>query len=563
MSFSPENPWIRERETILCGWKPDYNRGFINNMNMNFSVDWYSFSDRQIKEYARMMKSFGYTGIQVTDGCNNWRWYSSWEPVHDRFKKLADALHEEGMKFTFWVWAARFTHHGWVDPDVRYTAADGGSAYDDPQVFACFDRYYDIYADMAPYSDRLILHFFDPGALRNYSDIFRFCRLIEGKFRKVNPNVQMGIDTWSAPDDFPQAVVNSGLKDYMFMELPSHGDWSAEERRAFRKGVRDAGSPLGVWSWYTADMEIDQSAKMVVNAHVMKDVCNRTREEGDCVKVPDYWSEIDSYHVMNLFSLYCAGQLLIDPDRDPDELVHEIAYRIYSDRHGAAVERALRLIQDARSGKRWEDYWWKGDARKLIFDPDDIIARAEKSMAEIAEVAKDRGYTTTQPLPVSPATLAELMLPHLEQILIYARFRKDMFGLEKMLEDGADKEALFAELDRIWEPVPDFNTVVGVWGQPESRMQLNYVRNFCARAGIDVPKKPLMRHLLKKRYYECLVSKAKTDGRTVFSHRYYEGSLPFKAEEGWIFDELEAEGLIRQHEDGNIELLHAEAYKYR
>lgn len=558
--FTESNPWIKERETILCGWKPDYNRGRINNMNMNLSVDWYSFSNRQIKEYARMLKACGFTGVQITDDCSHWCWYNNYEPCHDKMKVLAQALREEGMKVTLWVWAAEFVGYGWVDHTVRYTAKNGGKAYDDPEVFATFNKYYDIYAEFAPYVDRLILHFFDPGELTDIYDIVHFAKLIEGKFRAVNPDIEMGIDTWSCPSDYPKQLIEAGLEGYMLMEVH---DWSREKRRAYREGVKKLGSKLGVWSWYLADMEIDQSAWMVVNAKVEKDVYNRVRREGDDIMVPEYWSEMDSYHVMNMFSLYCAGHLLINPDDDPDRLVHDIAYKVYGEKYGKIVETALQVIQDARSGSTWEEYWWTYPPKfEPIYDPKDIVKRASESLAEMKTVAADKNITTDFPLPITPSLLAELTLPHLEQIMHYAQFLVDLEGLEKMLRDGASKEALYNELDRIWMPIRDYNTIIGVWGQRESRVQTMIVADFCKRAGIEHPRKALFDYTMKKRYYEYYVAVCKLAGRDTIWKGSYEASLPFPSEEDRILRELEKDGLITIVDKDNIRINDYDAYIY-
>ena len=93
-------PWIKEREATLCTWKFDYNRGYISNMSTSLINDFMSLSNRQVRNYAEMIKACGFTGIQVMDMCTAWRASGSWETVHDKFKVLANACHGIGLKFT-------------------------------------------------------------------------------------------------------------------------------------------------------------------------------------------------------------------------------------------------------------------------------------------------------------------------------------------------------------------------------------------------------------------------------------------------------------------------------
>ena len=67
--FTAQNPWVAEREATLCTWKFDYNRGYISNMSVSLINDFMCLSERQIKNYALMIKECGFTGIQVTDIC--------------------------------------------------------------------------------------------------------------------------------------------------------------------------------------------------------------------------------------------------------------------------------------------------------------------------------------------------------------------------------------------------------------------------------------------------------------------------------------------------------------
>ena len=204
MTYTESTPWIPCREATVCTWKTDYNRGYIGNMTASLLTDFASLSNRQLSDYAEMLKTCGFTGAQVTDIAAAWRASGSWETVHDRYKIFADELHKRGMTFTLWVWAANFTGHGWIDETVAYRNTDPAQpAWKDPRVWAAFNKYYDIYADMAPWTDRVIAHFFDPGNLTDMESILTFTKLLADKFRAKNPAVKVGIDTWGAPADYP------------------------------------------------------------------------------------------------------------------------------------------------------------------------------------------------------------------------------------------------------------------------------------------------------------------------------------------------------------------------
>ena len=567
MAYSIENPWIKERETIMDAWKPDYNRGYFNNMNVNLTCDFFSMSRAMMRKYAKMIKSFGYTGMQMTDGCAHWVRFGSYEPDHDKKIDMCEALHAEGLKASLWVWAASFTGHGYSDPTVKYVAKDGGSAYDDPEVFATFNKYYDIYAELAPYYDRLILHFFDPGQLRNIDDIIKFASLLEKKFKDKNPNIEICVDTWGSPDDFPENLVKAGKTDWMLMELPFLPSWGAPGRREnFRKGVKALGSKLGVWSWYTCDIEIDQNARWVVNPKVIKYIYNKVREQGDHVMIPEYWSEMDSYHVLNLFSLYCGGQMLINPDRDTDELLMEIAHKIYGEKYGDRVFRVLKFVEDIRSGETWDNYWWPGAFKPgVVVDFHEIQPRAHEALETLQAIVAEKELTTDQPIPVTPIELAKLMIAHVDQLTQYVDFRIEMERLEKLAADGASKETLSAEIDKVWKPIPDYNVIVGVWGQPEFRVQYHMVWEFCKNNGIEIPKRGLVWYTLKKRYYEYMVADCKAYETDTLGHGFYEGAYPFSFIHDEILEDMQKDGLITilDDKDKHVRLNDFEAYKYR
>ena len=568
--YNAQHPWIAEREATLCTWKFDRNRGYVSNAETSLINDFMCLSDRQLYDYARMIKACGFTGIQAMDICAAWRASGSWEIVHDRFKVLAAACHSIGLRFTVWCWAAEFSGHGWTEPDAAYRNVDPSRpAYEDPGVLSVFEKYYDIYADLAPFADRVIAHFFDPGNLTDMPSIIFFVKLLAKKFREKNPAVKIAIDTWGCPEGYPEALVQAGPGDVMLMELPFLPVWNEPGKRAnFRRGVKELGCGLGVWGWYTADMEIDQLAMMTVNCRVLKDVFNRVRAQGDGVMVPEYWSEIDSYHLLNFFSLYAAGHLLTDPEADPDELLRESARAIAgrggnnapggngSDNAGGsdaeALSYVLEVIRDARSGDNWESYWWSSPGYVLkTGDCEDILSRIDRAVMLLTELSERPEPEDGIPFPITRRQLYKLMLPHLYQIRQFAGFRRELRELERLKESGADRETLEKKAALVSWEVPEYNCVTGLWGQPEAREAFEQLAAFCRENGLALPERsPAARFRFKRRIVDRLtVCQRGIDAKFVVTPGFYEGGMPDAGFIASLMEELAEEGVLCR--DGN------------
>ena len=571
MSFSQNNPWIPEREATVCLWKADYNRGYISNMNASLLTDFMCLSNEQISKYVDMLRICGFTGIQVTDMVAAWRASGSWQTVHDRLKFLADEAHKRGMRFTLWCWAAAFSGHGWHDADAVYENADPSlPACHDPRVLACFNKYYDIYADLAPYADRVIAHFFDPGYLRDMESILYFTRLLAQKFRAVNPNVQIAVDTWGCPEDYPSRLVEAGMPDVMLMELPFLPSWRSEGKRAqFRKGVRDLGCDLGSWGWYTCEYEIDQFPFMSINNRVLKDVYNQTREQADYVITPSYWSEMDSYHILNFFSLYAAGHLLIDPTADPDRLLRDSALLITGSScpgHAQKLLAALELIRDARSGDKWNTYWWQEKDYILLHgNYEEIFRCADKVIADFESLIALPEPKDGMPFPLSRSAFYRLILPHLYQIRQFAAFRHAFSELQTMCETNASPARLQRMVDALPFEIPEYNCVTGLWGQPEARIAHQMTCDFCAAHRLHAPERaPHVRNTIKRRYYDALcVQQRGLDHPHFVSARFYEGGKPFgESFAAGILEEMIREDLLIQNEEGRVTLKNWQDFRF-
>ncbi len=571
MAFTKDNPWIREREATICTWKTDYNRGYISNMSASLLTDFACMSDRQLADYAKMLKACGFTGAQVTDMVSAWRASGSWEFIHERYKIFANELHKLGMKFTLWVWAAKFTGHGWVDEDVVYENEDPKqSPYKDPRVQATFNKYYDIYADMAPYADRVIAHFYDPGEIGDIESILFFTQLLAKKFRDINPNIKIGIDTWGAPPEFPSLLVKAGMKDIMLMELPFLPTWREEGRRAeFRRGVKELGVELGSWGWYTCDYEIDQVASMTVNNRVIAHVFGETRRQADHVMTPSYWSELDSYHLINFFSMYAAGHLMIDPDADPDELLRESALLMVGNDRPEELCRLisiLELIRDSRSGNCWENYWSSEPAYNLVhLDYTPILPRAEKAITDLEYLIKQPEPDDGVAFPITRKSLYRLMMPHLCQIRQYAKFRIDLDAIKAMSEAGADKAVLQEKIDALDFEIPEYNCTIGLWGQNEARIAHHLITEFCGEKGLTAPRRSdTVKYIFKRRMMDLFRVRQRGEKTPVLlDYENYESgyalSLDFAT---LLMDELVEEGVLSRRDDGLMYLTDWQDYRF-
>ncbi|MBE6548097.1 MAG: hypothetical protein E7667_04380 [Ruminococcaceae bacterium] len=571
MAFTKDNPWIKEREANICTWKIDYNRGYISNMATSLLVDFSCMSNRQLADYAKMLKTCGFTGAQVTDMVTAWRASGSWEFVHDRYKVFADELHKLGMKFSLWVWAATFTGHGWVDDEVVYINEDPSKpAWKDSRVWATFNKYYDIYADMAPYTDRVIAHFFDPGELKDTESILKFTQLLADKFRGINPDVKIGIDTWGAPAEYPSELVRAGMKDIMLMELPFLPTWRAEGKRAeFRQGVKNLGVELGSWGWYTCDYEIDQMATMTVNNRVISHVFNETRKQADHVMVPSYWSELESYHLLNFFSMYAAGHLLTDPDANPDKLLRESAELMVGKGNSDNADKlmtVLEFIRDGRSGDTWESFWHaEGNFTLYCADYSSVFARADEAVANMEYLIAQPEPENAMPFPITRKALYKLILPHVHQIRQFARFRVDYESLKAALASGADKETLQSMVDAMDFEIPEYNCITGLWGQNECRAAYNILNSFCKQNGLVSPaRNGAMKMIYKRRIIDFLcVCQRGLDYPVWVNHMFYEMGIPFGDEFGAeLMRELIDDGVLITREDGLMALSNWSDYRF-
>lgn len=561
---APGEAWISKREAIITLWQVNYSRGTYLNDSTSLKTDIMSFSEEQLYNYVKMLKFCGFTGIQATDMCSAWAGAGSYEFVHERLRILADAAHSLGMDFTLWVWGAEFTGYGWVDNSVTYNPDGYNYAYENPDVIATFEKYYSIYAELADCCDRVIAHFFDPGNLYLSEDVAYFSKLLRDKFLAVNPKIDFGVSCWV--DAFNKRDFIDALGSDITLYEGGHHD-NTEDYPPFRSFCRDTGCRLGTWAWNTCEMEIDQLAQMNFNPHILQEVY-LTASQYDDIYRPDYWSEMDSNHVVNVFSLYCAGQLLADPARDLEALTDEIALAAVGSEYAEAFADILRLLEDARSGESWNTYWWNSEdylLKSKDYPAEEILERSENALAVLSQMIAKKVPANTLPLPMELPELLQLMLPQIEQINAFAKFRLGLEEVSQLLADGASHEDVQAKLDAISAPVSEYNTVTGLWGQIEARAQQEMLLDFCRTNGFEMPADPVFYQTCKNRIYDYFVSYQKGHAEPVLQFApYFQYGLAYGAETTIeLVNELVDQGLLsKDPQTGGIYLTDWEHYKY-
>lgn len=467
-----ESPWISHREYTPCVWDPFSVRGMFTNPYADKRLDIYKFSKGQLSKYVDMYDWFGFSGAQLLEVAYTYNSFGSVEAFHDWQKTMMSLLRENGQEVSVWVWAAQFTGYGWKDPSVVYSPQDGKTAFEDTDVRRSFEKYYDYYAELAPYADRFIAHFYDPGMLSEWDDVADYAHLLESKLKVKNPKLEMGIDCWAASGEYLIALANKGFKDYLMLPVAYPQKFPGDSREKFHEEAKKLGVRLGIWGWYTTEYETDQFASMFVNAMLLKDFYTKMRNGALKVKPVEYWSEMEASHIANIYTMYASAQLLWNPDRDPHEILAEITDIIWGPSNGPKVLRTLELIQDVRTGPNWSTYWWTLPTRRLgTENPEEDLKRAEECLSALQNMKTDPDFVVKIPLPYEPEVLVEVMLPHLEQIKLYSQFRIKIDNLRQAAANGTKKEELEKMLAEAWQPIPEFNTWVGVFGSFELHEQ--------------------------------------------------------------------------------------------
>ncbi len=564
VNVAPYIPWIEEREAIVVLWNINNPRGVYLNEDTSVKNNVLYFSEEQLYEYVKMLKYCGFTGVQVTDMCSAWAGVDSYEVVHEKIRILADAAHSLDMKFTLWVWGAEFEGYSWTDDTVSFDFDEYSYQHLNPEVIATCEKYYSIYAELADCCDRVIAHYYDPGNLMAAESVGYFAKMLKDKFHAVNPDIDFGVSCWV--DAFDKNILVEYVGTDVTLYESGHHD-NQSDYNSFRSLVSELGCRLGTWAWNTCEMEIDQMAQMNFNMDNIRAVYHIARNYDGIMK-PAYWSEMDSYHVLNVFSLYCAGQMLINPDIESELLYEQISVAAVGEEYAQDFAQILSIIQDARSGHDWSQYWW-GDENYILkseeYQAQNILDRCNQYIPVLQEMIDQGIESNTLPLPIALNDVLRLMMPHLHQIHDFAEFRIAFDTLQKDYEKGADQEKIQQRLKEISDPIKPYNSVIGVWGQIEAKAQFEMIQEFCNENGLEMPRNSVFDELRKKYIYSQFATFQKANQKQPYMNYspYYQWGAAYGVEETErLVEEMVQDGLLIRNEDGGVYLADWENYIY-
>lgn len=520
-------PWIESREFEPSAWQPNYVRAKFWNPAVDARLDYQAYDDEQLMRYIGMFDWFGFNGIRVEDGAWQWAIFGTQESAGDFVRRVSRIAKSQHMNRTLHVLYADFHGYGWSDPSVKYQPEVGKTAYQDADVRATFERAYDYYADLAPDFDRIGGHLIDPGYLRTNADMVAYVKLFRDKVRKRNPDIALDVVMWATELSLAEDFIAAGISDLNILFSNNPYRWRTEEKQKVHSAARFAGLSVGYWSWGLTDAEQDFTPSMYVNPSVIGENYRMVRDAVQLYHAPVYWSEMEAYHLLNIFSMYVSGQLLWDPDRDPHSALWEGTTAIWGPDNGGQLYDVLTFIEEFRSAQYWKLRPTFGSA-----DPAADLRRAELAIETLQALWPDTGFVAKIPLPVAPQVITELMIPHLRQIADFSRFRIELQAVEKRAAEGASTEEIKALLQRAWQPVPEYNTWIGTPGPIEYNAQLWLLEAMERRFQINVKDPQWLIEQDASRILQTL------RGRQGYSAQPVTWQLLDKASSSWDSDSL-------------------------
>lgn len=356
----PTRPFIATREVMVCCPNAVYWNAMAPAQKDRFFIP--RWSPDRLRRHLAMLHAFGFNAIQTSAAgqlpLNAGVEDAAWEA---KMVLLMQTAREMGMSVTFFKWGS-FLY------DNAKRAYLGDLDWHAPADRALLEAEYRHQARYAPYVDRVITHWVDPGGPKtdcpecSIDTAVEMHNRIVSLFAEANPRVSSYFSTWAMNwIDWPhwrgyegvQTVAGHPALDQSVgialecSNFSSDGltvDPQARLDAAAFAAITRAGRKVGIWCWYTGDIEIQPSL------HVHTALLERYfRHLGAAAPDGMDWHTIDDCSSgLNMHNLFIAGRLMRDPSLDAGDLLDEYVAGLVGDRAAPAVRAGLDAIELAR-----------------------------------------------------------------------------------------------------------------------------------------------------------------------------------------------------------------------
>jgi len=458
--------FIRTREVI--SYPP--NSGYWNEMapdvkHRHFIPYW---SEPQLRRHMEMLKAFGFNSIQISitpqaannAGVDQQEWVT-------RTRFLCRAARELGMSVSQFIWGTC------VSNDQRgYRNLD----WHKPEDRARLEEEYRRAAEFAPYVERVITHWNDPGgpACKDCTTdtVVEMHNAILAAFRAQNPRVRGALSTWfMRPGQLWPGYEGPGKlalhpkldRDTdIALGLMNYGadgaspDFAAKLKVDDLQEIMAARRQAGVWGWYTTDVEILPS--LHVHTGLLQNYFRNLPEQ---TRTMVSWHSLDdNCHGLNMQNLYVAGKLMQDPTLDAGKLLDEFARGFVGPSNAAALAAALRAVEQARTRSRRYEIEVEDPADRLHAEKKDRRTlppvwlnetglAVDAALRGLETVTLDPGFRTVWPVTMEPAEYLAELKAHLAAIRQMVSFLAGVDKIKRMKADGASAEELRQAVDAL------------------------------------------------------------------------------------------------------------------
>lgn len=469
-STAQPQPFIRVREVLSStpwgGWVKEWMPEALRRHY--FMAFW---PEERRRRHLEMLKAFGFNSMQCGNNpCGAW-WVGADEEEYRRQNlAMCRMAHELGMSVSLCVWGAavadaaksgqQFTELNWHIPEER----------------ARLEAWYREQAEFAPYGDRIITHWMDPGQPQQggLDTVVDMHNVILGIYREKNPAIRGALSTWfmrgepgyiypgfdglgalaAHPRLEPGSELVIGLMNYWADGL--HGDADGDLHGADLLEIAAANRQAGVWGWYLADNEINPA--LHVRTEVLQQFYRNLPQETPATLA---WQSIDdNFPGLNMQNLYVAGKLMQDPSLDAGALLDEFVRGYVGEANTPAVTAALRAVEQARTRSLLyhatvedavapEGTWPACRNTLPVAWLDETTRAVDAAIAGMRTVTLAADFRTAWPVTMEPAEYLCELKAHLDAIRQMLAFLHGVRDLERLRDSGAPTEQLEAALNAL------------------------------------------------------------------------------------------------------------------